>query len=91
MDPVNWQKHLARSAQGMSSSAIRDLLKLTEQSEVISLAGGLPAPEFFPSEEIAAACEQALVERPWRRCSMVRPRAMRRCASLLPSGFPGSV
>jgi 2-aminoadipate transaminase len=64
MDPVNWQKHLARSAQGMSSSAIRDLLKLTEQSEVISLAGGLPAPEFFPSEEIAAACEQALVEAP---------------------------
>jgi DNA-binding transcriptional MocR family regulator len=33
---------------GMKSSAIRELLKLTERPEIISFAGGLPAPELFP-------------------------------------------
>jgi 2-aminoadipate transaminase len=59
-----WTDRLAAGAQGITSSAIRDLLKLTEQPDMISLAGGLPAPEYFPTEEIAAACEQALVTHP---------------------------
>jgi 2-aminoadipate transaminase len=48
----------------MTSSAIRDLLKVTEQPEMISFAGGLPAPECFPNEELTAAAERVLVERP---------------------------
>lgn len=36
----------------MKASEIRELLKLTEKPEVISFAGGLPAPELFPIEEI---------------------------------------
>lgn len=48
----------------MTNSAIRDLLKVTEQPDVISFAGGLPAPECFPTEEIAAAAERVLVEKP---------------------------
>jgi 2-aminoadipate transaminase len=55
-----WTERLATGAQGITSSAIRDLLKLTEQPDMISLAGGLPAPEYFPAEEITAACELAL-------------------------------
>jgi len=39
-------------ANGLKASAIRELLKLTEMPEVISFAGGLPAPELFPVEEI---------------------------------------
>ena len=39
---------------------IRELLKLTEQPDVISFAGGLPAPEVFPVEEIRAATERVL-------------------------------
>jgi 2-aminoadipate transaminase len=61
---INWGERMARGAQEMTSSAIRDLLKLTVQPDMISFAGGLPAPELFPSEEIAAACEQAIVESP---------------------------
>jgi 2-aminoadipate transaminase len=44
----------------MSSSVIRELLKLTEQPDVISFAGGLPAPEMFPVKEFQEACNQVL-------------------------------
>ena len=39
----------------MSVSAIREILKVTEQPEIISFAGGLPAPELFPVAAIAQA------------------------------------
>jgi 2-aminoadipate transaminase len=44
----------------MSSSAIRDLLKLTQQPDIISFAGGLPAPELFPIAEFQAAADRVL-------------------------------
>ncbi len=41
----------------LRASDIREILKITQRPEVISFAGGLPAPEFFPSREIAdSAC-----------------------------------
>jgi 2-aminoadipate transaminase len=40
------------NAQGMKKSQIRELLKLTQDPEIISFAGGLPAPESFPVEEL---------------------------------------
>ncbi|MFQ9638682.1 MAG: PLP-dependent aminotransferase family protein [Eisenbergiella sp.] len=42
----------AKRMENMEASEIRELLKLTEKPEVISFAGGLPAPELFPIEEI---------------------------------------
>jgi 2-aminoadipate transaminase len=59
-----WTDRLSRSAKQITSSAIRDLLKVTEQPDMISFAGGLPAPECFPTEELMAAAERVLVERP---------------------------
>ena len=44
----------------MSSSAIRELLKLTEQPDIISFGGGMPAPEVFPIEEFSEACQKVL-------------------------------
>jgi 2-aminoadipate transaminase len=38
----------------MKSSAMRDLMAITERPEVISLAGGLPDTSTFPAEELAA-------------------------------------
>jgi 2-aminoadipate transaminase len=38
----------------MKSSAMRDLMAITEQPDVISLAGGLPDTSTFPAEELAA-------------------------------------
>ena len=43
----------AKRMERMQSSEIRELLKLTQQPDIISFAGGLPAPELFPLEEIA--------------------------------------
>lgn len=51
-----WDFRYAQRTQRMGSSAIRELLKLTEDPEIISFAGGLPAPEVFPLEKIKEAC-----------------------------------
>ncbi len=51
-----WDYRYAQRTQRMKSSAIRELLKLTEQPDVISFAGGLPAPDVFPYEEFREAC-----------------------------------
>jgi 2-aminoadipate transaminase len=39
----------------LRASDIREILKITQRPEVISFAGGLPAPEFFPTHELAEA------------------------------------
>ncbi|WP_158852030.1 aminotransferase-like domain-containing protein [Saccharothrix deserti] len=46
-----------------SSSPVRDLLALTARPEVISFAGGLPAPEFFDVDGLRTAFDQALSRR----------------------------
>jgi 2-aminoadipate transaminase len=46
----------------MSSSAIREILKLTQSPDVISFAGGLPAPEVFPVQAFKQACQNVLEE-----------------------------
>ncbi|MCO6524202.1 MAG: PLP-dependent aminotransferase family protein [Candidatus Schmidhempelia sp.] len=42
-------------ATALKSSAIREILKITEQPDVISFAGGLPSPNTFPIKEIKNA------------------------------------
>jgi len=46
------QLKMARRMADIKASEIREILKITEKPEVISFAGGLPAPELFPIEEI---------------------------------------
>jgi len=55
-----WDHRYAQRTQRMKASAIRELLKITENPEIISFAGGLPAPEVFPTEEIREACNRVL-------------------------------
>ena len=59
---TSWKHRYAKRMRGMSSSAIRELLKLTQLSDIISFAGGLPAPELFPVEEFRAATDRVLVK-----------------------------
>lgn len=47
----------------LSSSPVRDLLALTSRPEVISFAGGLPAPELFDLDGVRAAYDLALRDR----------------------------
>ncbi|MFO0589430.1 MAG: PLP-dependent aminotransferase family protein [Polyangiaceae bacterium] len=51
---------LARRMARMPPSAVREILKVAEQPDVLSFAGGLPAPELFPVEAISAAYEKVL-------------------------------
>ncbi len=65
---------LSRSARSAKKSAIRELLKLTQRPEIISFAGGLPAPDSFPidilkklavevlEKEGTAACQYSTTE-----------------------------
>ena len=53
---------LARRMAEVKASDVRELLKVTQHPEVISLAGGLPAPELFPAAELAHEAERLLVE-----------------------------
>ena len=55
-----WEYRYAFRTQQMSSSVIRELLKLTEQPDIISFAGGLPAPEVFPVEQFREACNYVM-------------------------------
>ena len=57
-----WDQRYAQRTQRMGGSAIRELLKLTESPEIISLGGGMPAPEVFPVEEFRQACDKVLRE-----------------------------
>jgi 2-aminoadipate transaminase len=52
----------ARRMGSVRASTIREILKVTEQPEIISFAGGLPAPELFPVDEILRATERVLRE-----------------------------
>lgn len=47
-------------ARAIQSSAIREILKVTERPEVISFAGGLPSPLTFPTEAMRAALDRVL-------------------------------
>lgn len=52
----------AKRMDNIKASEIRELLKLTQKPEVISFAGGLPAPELFPVEELKKVSLQVLEE-----------------------------
>ena len=55
---TNWT--LAARAAKMNPSAIREILKLTDKPGIISLAGGLPAPQTFPLDAFTAACNTVM-------------------------------
>ena len=55
---------MARRAQRMNPSVIREILKITEKPGVISLAGGLPSPDSFPVEAMREATQRVLRDQP---------------------------
>ncbi|WP_225835172.1 PLP-dependent aminotransferase family protein [Streptomyces sp. NK08204] len=55
---------LAARARTVGGSPVRDILAVTARPEVINFAGGLPAPELFDRDGIAAAFHDALAETP---------------------------
>lgn len=62
MDATRLQRFLSDSARRATRNEIRELLKLIAQPDIISLAGGLPAPKTFPVEPLRLACDRVLGE-----------------------------
>ena len=52
---MDWQNIFATRMGRMKASEIRELLKLLDQPDIISFAGGIPDPDLFPKAEFAAA------------------------------------
>jgi len=52
------------NANNMHKSVIRELLKLTQRPDIISFAGGLPAPETFPAADLRISAEEVLSASP---------------------------
>jgi 2-aminoadipate transaminase len=59
-NPIQWQ--FAERAEQLQASFIREILKITQQPEIISFAGGLPSPLTFPVDEMKAAYDKVLSE-----------------------------
>jgi 2-aminoadipate transaminase len=57
---TEWDGAIAKRAERMKSSIIRETLKLMCTPGLISLAGGMPAPELFPVREFMEACRFVL-------------------------------
>ncbi len=57
---TNWT--LARRAEKMNPSVIREILKVTEKPGIISFAGGLPSPKTFPVDAMLDAAQQVLTQ-----------------------------
>jgi 2-aminoadipate transaminase len=57
-EKIRLESLYSRRAKGLKASEIRELLKLTQQLDIISFAGGLPNPVTFPYEELEEiACD----------------------------------
>ena len=57
---MDWQQVLATRNSRMKASEIRELLKLLDQPDIISFAGGIPDPALFPVEAFRTAFDQTL-------------------------------
>lgn len=61
---THWSERYAARTQHMQSSAIREILKVTQQPDIISFAGGLPAPDVFPFDQVREATSRVLTQYP---------------------------
>ncbi len=78
--PIQWQ--FSERAQGLQSSFIREILKITQRPEIISFAGGLPSPATFPVERMRAAYDKVLSRRRQGRAAIRPDRRLRAAARM---------
>lgn len=59
---MDWQEIFASRSTRMTASEIRELLKLLDQPDIISFAGGIPDPALFPADEFRKAFSDILAD-----------------------------
>jgi len=57
---INWSKLFAQRTTWVTNTVLRDMLKLTQQADIICFSGGLPASELFPIERFRQASDFVL-------------------------------
>ena len=57
---MEFEKYMTRRAKPLKASGIREMFKLMADPQVISLAGGSPDPQLFPSEFLAEISAEIL-------------------------------
>jgi len=57
---MNWKEMFSQRSNSMKPSTVREILKLTQQADIISFAGGLPSPTLFPIDQIQDATNKVL-------------------------------
>jgi DNA-binding transcriptional MocR family regulator len=89
---LDWPHLFATRAERMKASEIRELLKLLDQPDVISFAGGIPDPALFPAEAFGAALSAALSgdSAGARHCNTRSAKATSRFATGWSAGWPRS-
>lgn len=68
---IDWDRCFAPRAVKLTASEIRELLKLLNQPDIISFAGGIPDPKLFPYEKLRAAFD-AILDDPARRAEAMQ-------------------
>jgi 2-aminoadipate transaminase len=63
MKAISRAAKFAQRTDRLRASTIREMLKVTQQADVISFGGGLPAPELFPAMAIADAARRVMEQR----------------------------
>ena len=61
---VNWNELYARRLEWMTTSVIRDIFKVIQSTDIISMAGGWPEADIFPVEQFDEICHYVLAEMP---------------------------
>lgn len=61
---MNYKKLYSKVVSRSKASAIRELLKVISRPEIISFAGGLPAPDLFPSKEVSEIMKDVVENHP---------------------------
>jgi 2-aminoadipate transaminase len=61
----SFQPQFADRTKGVNPSVIREILKVVSRPDIISFAGGMPAPELFPVEELKEATQQVYQDAYW--------------------------
>lgn len=59
---MNYDHLLSRRTANMDASAIREILKVVAQPDMVSLAGGLPSPDTFPIDVIRTLADRVLTK-----------------------------
>ena len=58
---MQYDPYLAERVKGLEGSAIREIFKILSEPDMISFAGGIPAPECFPHEALAEIARDILI------------------------------